>query len=260
VRDEEQKTVRKIFIADPGFEWMSFDYSQIELRVLAQMAHEEHLLEIFAQGGDVHESSARKIFDLLDDEPVTPNQRRVAKIFNFGILYGLSDYGLAKDLNISMGEAKDYITKYYQTFPAIQTFKDDTLAFAKNHQYVETMTHRIRYVPELKSKIYFQRQAGERMAINMPIQGTAADILKIAMINIDRQFHDKGLESYLSSQIHDEIIFAVKLDEKEIVVPIILDEMTQAFVKLKQEFQLSQEIEVALTVSESEGANWFELK
>jgi len=260
VRDEEQKDVRKIFIIDNDYLWMSYDYSQIELRVLAQMANEQNMIEIFSHDGDIHQESARKIFNLAVNEKVTDQQRRVAKVFNFGIIYGLSEFGLAKDLNISFAAAKEFIQKYFESFPAIENFKVETLKFASQHGYVETLTRRSRYVPELHSKIYFQRQAGERAAINMPIQGTAADILKLAMINIFEEFKTQKLKSYMSSQIHDEIIFAVEKSEAKVVQKIIEQEMKKAFNVLKEKFKLTEPIKVKLTVSSSEGKNWYELK
>jgi DNA polymerase-1 len=235
---------------------MSFDYSQIELRVLAQMANEEHMIEIFSHDGDIHAASARKIFNLPENGSVNPAQRRIAKIFNFGIIYGLSEYGLAKDLNISFSEAKEFIEKYFESFPAIEKFKNETLDFAKKHGYVKTLTNRRRYVlKELESKIYFQRQAGERAAINMPIQGTAADILKLAMINIFKIFQKNNLQSYMSSQIHDEIIFVVAKKEMKQVQKIVEEEMDSALQVLKEKFALKEEIKVKLTVSYSTGNN-----
>ncbi|ATG97558.1 DNA polymerase I [Mesoplasma lactucae] len=258
-RDDDQKEVRKIFIVDEGYTFYSYDYSQIELRVLAQMADEKHMLEIFSHEGDIHANSAARIFG-VDPKDVTPDMRRTAKVFNFGIIYGLSAYGLSKDLNIGVGKAQDLITRYYETFPGIKTFKDKTLAFAEENGYVETMSRRRRYIPELKSKVRFQREFGERAAINMPIQGTAADILKIAMINIYNEFKKQNLKSFMSSQIHDEIIFSIKNEEIEIATKIIEEQMDKAFKDLSKTFEGTDEIKVKLEESKSSGNNWYQLK
>ena len=258
-REPEQRDVRKIFVVDEGYTFYSYDYSQIELRVLAQMAHEEHMLEIFAKNGDIHAESASRIFH-VEQSQVDKEMRRVAKVFNFGIIYGLSAFGLSKDLRIGYKQAQELIDRYYEVFPAIKTFKDKTIAFANQEGYVETMSTRRRYLPELKSGVRFQKEFGERAAVNMPIQGTAADLLKIAMINIDQEFQESELTSFMSCQIHDEIIFSLKDEEIKQAKQIITKHMDEAFIKLKSIFCPKEVIEVKLITSESKGKNWAQLK
>ncbi|WP_026389186.1 DNA polymerase I [[Acholeplasma] multilocale] len=260
VHDKDQKEVRKIFITKDDRKFYSFDYSQIELRVLAQMGCEETLIEIFENNRDVHAEAARKIFGLAPDEQITDDQRRVAKVFNFGIIYGLSDFGLANDLKISIPEAKQYIASYYESFPGIAKFKEEEIEFAKEHGYALTLANRRRNIDELKSTNYQLRQFGERVAVNMPIQGTAADVLKVAMINIFNIFKDKNIESKMIAQIHDEIIFEIVNEEEKKVVEIIKNEMQNALKDMFDLLDIKEDIKVELEVSQASGANWFELK
>ncbi|ATZ18578.1 DNA polymerase I [Williamsoniiplasma somnilux] len=260
IHDLDQKEVRKIFVVRNSSTFYSFDYSQIELRVLAQMAPERQLLSIFANNGDVHEATARKIFSLDENQIVEPEMRRVAKVFNFGIIYGLSDFGLANDLNISIPEAKNIIQKYYESFPDILEFKKRIIKFANDNGYVATIANRKRIINELKSLNYQVRQFGERVAVNMPIQGTAADILKVAMIDIYSEIIKNNYKTKMIAQIHDEIIFEIPEIELNIVPKIIKDKMINAISKMFGLLNTNQIANVELKVSQAIGKNWFELK
>ncbi|PPE06141.1 DNA polymerase I [Williamsoniiplasma lucivorax] len=259
IRDDDQKQVRKIFITEPGKTFFSFDYSQIELRVLAQIAPEHQMLEIFKAHGDIHTEAAKNIFK-VDASQVTPDMRRVAKVFNFGILYGLSDYGLANDLGISIPQAKEYINAYYESYPDLAKFKTAIVEFAKANNFVLTDSNRKRYISELKSPNHQVREFGKRIAINMPIQGTAADILKVAMIEIYFAFEKNNFKSKMVAQIHDEIIFEIAEQEQAQVLPIIREKMLNAYQELLNIVQKTEEVKVNLEISESCGDNWFVLK
>ncbi|ATZ16452.1 DNA polymerase I [Entomoplasma freundtii] len=260
VRDEDQKQVRKILVSAPGSEFYSFDYSQIELRVIAQVAPEPNLLKIFKDHGDVHEETARKIFNLKPNEPVTREMRRQAKVVNFGIIYGLSPYGLSKDLNISVSEAKKIIDSYYANFPAIAQYREKVINLAKTTGYAENVVHRQRRIPELASANYHLKQFGERVAVNTPLQGTSADILKVAMNNIYTDLQKNDRQTMMVAQIHDEIIFSIPNEEVKLVVPMIKTKMEHAFIDLLDLVNQGHLISIALEVSESHGKNWLELK
>ncbi|WP_338984786.1 DNA polymerase I [Spiroplasma endosymbiont of Diplazon laetatorius] len=260
VRDEEQKNVRKIFIINDENIYLSFDYSQIELRVLADILKEEKLIQIFSMKRDIHSEAARSIFNLSESEEVNSDQRRVAKIFNFGILYGLSDFGLAKDLKISIPQAKEYIKAYYQGFPQILKFKEEVIKFGYEHGYVETLGNRRRYIYELSNSNYMVKQFGERAAVNAPIQGTAADILKVAMINVFKNLNENDLESKMVAQIHDEIILLVKKTELEQVKEIVLETMKKAYDDLLEVSNKQRKALVELEINYSQASDWFNLK
>ncbi|WP_338971590.1 DNA polymerase I [Spiroplasma endosymbiont of Panorpa germanica] len=260
IRDEDQKEVRKIFTCEPEWEYQSFDYSQIELRVLAQIAPEKNMIDIFAQKRDIHTEAARLIYNIPKDQEVNSEMRRTAKIFNFGIIYGLSDFGLSNDLNIPINQAKRFIEAYFQSFPDILVYKEKLIQQAKECGYVETIAKRRRYIYELLSSNYQVRQFGERAALNAPIQGSAADILKLAMINIDEQIKKHNLKSTMVAQIHDEIIFYVLKEESKFVKEIIIKEMGLALEKLFEIMNLQDKVAVELEISSSQGKNWFELK
>lgn len=260
VRDDEQRQVRRILITQPGYEFYSFDYSQIELRVVAQVAPEPNLIKIFQNHGDVHAETARKIFNLKPNEKITSEMRRQAKIVNFGIIYGLSAYSLSKDLNISVSEAQQMIKSYYENFPEIANYRDRMIKFGKEHGYVENIVHRQRKIPEIHSQNYHLKQFGERIAINTPLQGTSADILKVAMNNIFANLQKKHLKTQMIAQIHDEIIFNIPDSEVTEVIPMIKQEMKNAFVDLLNLINQGNLISIQLEVSESHGKNWLELK
>ena len=246
IRMELGREIRKVFIPSPGYVFFDADYSQIELRVLAHMSGDEKLIEAYNQAKDIHTMTASQVFGVPFDE-VTPEQRRNAKAVNFGIIYGISSFGLGKDLSISMQEAKEYIESYFETYPGIKGFLDGLVSFANETGFSETMFGRRRPIPELKSKNYMTRQFGERVAMNAPIQGTAADIMKLAMIKVSGQLKEKELKSRLILQVHDEILVETSEDEKELVKEIITDSMMNAV-----------SLRVPLEIDLNEGKNWFE--
>ena len=246
IRIELGKMIRKVFHPAKGDLFVDSDYSQIELRVLAHVADDEKLIEAFQNGQDIHRTTASHVFGVPFDE-VTDLQRRNAKAVNFGIVYGISAFGLSQDLNISRKEAQEFIDKYFETYPKIKAFLDSTVEQAKKDGYIKTMFNRIRPIPELSSSNFMQRQFGERVAMNSPIQGTAADIIKIAMIRVhDRLIRDK-LKSKLILQVHDELLIETLEEEKEQVIALLEEEMKNA-VKLK----------VSMEVGTETGYDWYD--
>lgn len=227
VRDEEGKEVRKAFVASEGHVLMSADYSQIELRMLAHMADEHEMIEAFLTGIDVHTKTAMEIYD-VDAENVTDTMRRNAKTVNFGIVYGQSEYGLSEQLAISRAEAKRFIEKYFSSYPNIKIFMDDVIDYCKEHGYVKTLFNRRRYIPEIHDKNHMTREFGKRAAMNAPIQGSAADLIKKAMILIDRRMQEEHMKSTMILQIHDELIFDVVEDEIDAMKRLIEDGMQHA--------------------------------
>ena len=246
IRIELGKMIRKVFHPAKGNLFVDSDYSQIELRVLAHAADDEKLIEAFQNGQDIHRTTASHVFGVPFDE-VTDLQRRNAKAVNFGIVYGISAFGLSQDLNISRKEAQEFIDKYFETYPKIKAFLDSTVEQAKKDGYIKTMFNRIRPIPELSSSNFMQRQFGERVAMNSPIQGTAADIIKIAMIRVhDRLIRDK-LKSKLILQVHDELLIETLEEEKEQVIALLEEEMKNA-VSLK----------VSMEVGTETGYDWYD--
>ena len=246
IRIELGKLIRKVFHPKKGNLFIDSDYSQIELRVLAHMSGDEKLINAFKNNQDVHRTTAAEVFHVPFDE-VTPLQRRNAKAVNFGIVYGISAFGLAKDLGIGRKEAQDYIDRYFETYPKIKAFLDTTVADAKEKGYIVTMFGRIRPIPELSSGNFMQRQFGERVAMNSPIQGTAADIIKIAMINVHDRLICEGYKSRLILQVHDELLIETCEDEKDAVVNLLEEEMQQA-----------SDMSVGLDVDTAFGYDWYE--
>ncbi len=240
------KELRKVFIPKDGCVFIDADYSQIELRVLAHMSGDESLIEAYNSAQDIHRITASKVFKTPFDE-VTELQRRNAKAVNFGIVYGISSFGLSQDLSISRKEASEYIKQYFETYPGIKAFLDKTVERAKEDGYVRTLYGRIRPIPELASSNFMQRSFGERIAMNSPIQGTAADIMKIAMITVDRQLRKSGLKSRIVLQVHDELLLEVEKDEKDVVQKIVADSMMNA-----------ANLKVRLEIGISSGKNWLE--
>lgn len=237
VRDEDGKYIRKAFFYDEDDLYLlSLDYSQIELRLLAEMSSCQTLIDIFNHGGDIHASTARKVFNIPDDQEVPSALRRKAKAVNFGIVYGISDWGLAEQIDCSVSEAKVIIDSFYKIYPEIKTYFDRILEEAKKTNYVVTMFNRRRYIKELASDNYQTREFGRRAAKNAPIQGTAADLIKIAMIKIDQALTEKKLKSRLVLQIHDELIFKVYEEEKDQVYSLakeIMEHVIDSKVKLE---------------------------
>lgn len=246
IRMDLGRQLRKVFEPQEGCVFLDADYSQIELRVLAHMSGDEHLIEAYCQGQDIHRATAAKVFHTPFDE-VTDLQRRNAKAVNFGIVYGISAFGLSRDLDISRKEAEEIIAQYFASYPAIKEFLDGLVAKAKKSGYAETMFGRRRPVPELASSNYMQRSFGERVAMNSPIQGTAADIIKIAMIRVAERLQEERLQSRIVLQVHDELLVETWLDEKERVKQILEEEMPAA-----------AELKVSLDVEVEEGSNWYE--
>ena len=247
IRTPEGHMIRKMFVpTNPNNSIYSADYSQIELRVLAHMANVKGLKEAFNNGIDIHTKTAMDVFHKTE---ITKEDRRKAKAVNFGIIYGISAFGLAQDIDISNYEAKQFIDNYYEAYPEIKKYMDDTIEFCKQTGYVKTLKNRIRYIPEINSKIYMQREFAKRMAMNAPIQGSAADIMKIAMVNVDKKMEELNLKSKILVQVHDEMVFEVEKGEEEVLQKLVRQEMTSA-VKL----------DVILEVGDSFGKNWYEVK
>ena len=247
IRTERGKEIRKAFVAgEPDGVIVSADYSQIELRIMAHISQDQHLIQAFREGRDIHSATAEKIFGISHDE-VTPDQRRIAKTANFGIMYGISSFGLAQRLGISRTEAKKLIDDYFAAFPAIRSFIDDTVASARENGYVETLFGRRRYLPDISSRNATVRALAERTAVNAPIQGTAADIIKMAMINVDRKMSEAGLKSRMVLQIHDELLFDTVHDEIDTLMSIVKEQMEHV-----------TELTVPLTVECNYGKNWLE--
>lgn len=248
IRMELGRMIRKVFVPKPGFVFLDADYSQIELRVLAHMSGDEMLIEAYKQAQDIHRITASQVFGIPFDE-VTPLQRRNAKAVNFGIVYGISSFGLSQDLSITRKEAQEYIEQYFATYPGIKKYLDGEVQKAKELGYVETMFGRRRPVPEISSSNFMQRSFGERIAMNSPIQGTAADIIKIAMVRVNRALRQAGLKSRLILQVHDELLIETAQEELEQVSRILADEMRNA-AKLRVELEIDMHT----------GTDWYEAK
>ena len=223
VRSEEGKLIRKAFVSHNGY-LVSFDYSQIELRILAHMAHVTNLIDAFNQGKDIHRHTAALVFGVKDEE-VTPQMRSQAKAVNFGIIYGMSEFRLSKDIGMSISEARDFINKYFETYPEVKTYMDEVVETCKKQGYVSTLLNRKRYIPTINDKNFMVRQQAQRYAMNTPIQGTGADILKLAMIEVDKALKEKNLKSQMILQVHDELIFDVFEDELEEVMSLVKEKM-----------------------------------
>ena len=249
VRDEEGKVIRKAFLAsDQDHILISSDYSQIELRILSALSHEEKMIEAFNKHIDIHTKTAMDIFNVTHDE-VNDTLRRKAKAINFGVIYGISDFGLAKQAGLSLQEARHYIDTYFVTYPNIKAFLDTSIAFCKEKGYVTTMMKRRRYIKEINDKNYMLREFGKRAAMNSRIQGSAADLIKVAMIKISKKIKEMGLKSKMVLQIHDELIFDVPLSEKEVMLKLIDEEMKNAY-----------KLDVLLDNSISYAYSWYDAK
>lgn len=247
VRSEEGKLIRKAFVSHNGY-LVSFDYSQIELRILAHMAHVTNLIDAFNQGKDIHRHTAALVFGVKDEE-VTPQMRSQAKAVNFGIIYGMSEFRLSKDIGMSISEARDFINKYFETYPEVKTYMDEVVETCKKQGYVSTLLNRKRYIPTINDKNFMVRQQAQRYAMNTPIQGTGADILKLAMIEVDKALKEKHLKSQMILQVHDELIFDVFEDELEEVMSLVKEKMENCI-----------KMDVPLIVEGNYAKNWCELK
>ncbi len=248
IREELGKLIRKAFVPKDGNKIASFDYSQIELRVFAHMANATDMINAFKSGIDIHTKTASQIFH-VEIGDVTKEMRRKAKAVNFGIIYGISTFGLSEDLNINIDEAKEFIDSYLKTFPGIKNYMNSLIHNAYQDGYVKTLMNRKRVIDEIKNKNYIIRQSGERMALNTPIQGTAADILKKAMVEIDREITRLNLKSKMLLQVHDELIFELDKNEEETVVKLVKNIMENTY-KLKVPLEVDAEI----------GYNWYDAK
>lgn len=246
VRGDDGKEIRKAFIPENGCEFFSADYSQIELRIMAHLSQDQHMIAAFKDDDDVHAATAAKIYHKPIEE-VTKDERRKAKTANFGIIYGISAFGLAERLNIPRKEAKDLIDNYFKEYPRIKEFMDESIAVARERGYIETILHRRRYLPDINSGNSVVRGYAERNAVNAPIQGSAADIIKIAMVRISKRFKEENLRSKMILQVHDELNFSVFPDEKEKVQNIVVSEMENAF-----------PLSVPLKADYGWGKNWLE--
>ncbi|NQI70258.1 DNA polymerase I [Streptococcus suis] len=250
VRLEQGRLIRKAFV--PSLEdsvLLASDYSQIELRVLAHISKDEHLIEAFQKGVDIHTSTAMRVFGIEKAEDVTANDRRNAKAVNFGVVYGISDFGLSNNLGISRKEAKDYIDTYFERFPGIKNYMETIVREARDKGYVETIYKRRRELPEINSRNFNVRNFAERTAINSPIQGSAADILKVAMINLDKAIEEAGLSTRMLLQVHDEIVLEVPKTELETVKKLVKETMESAIA-----------LSVPLIADENDGQTWYEAK
>ena len=247
-RFELGKRVRKVFKPEKGKIYLDADYSQIELRVLASISGDEHMIEAFKEGKDIHKQAASKVFKTPIEE-VTKEQRSNAKAVNFGIVYGISDFGLGEQLGIGRKKAKQYIEEYLEQYAGIKQFMENITEQAKEQGYVETLFHRRRYIPELKSNNYMVRQFGARAAMNTPIQGTAADIMKIAMIKVYNEIKSRKLKSKIILQVHDEMMVETPIEEKEEMINI-----------MKKCMESATKLEVPLIVEISDAENWYECK
>ena len=246
VRDELGREIRKAFIPNDGELLLSADYSQIELRIMAHLSGDANMLEAFNSGQDIHAATAAKIYKIPLEE-VTPDMRRKAKTANFGIIYGISTFGLSERLGIPRAEAKELIDGYFETYPDIKRYMEEVIQRAKEQGYVETIYGRKRYLADINSQNSVVRGFAERNAINAPIQGSAADIIKIAMVRIQEQLEKKNLKATMTMQVHDELNFSVPKDELEVVRQLVIGEMQQAI-----------QLKVPLIADCGVGDNWLE--
>ncbi len=247
IRYEEGKKIRQAFI--PEYDYiLSFDYSQIELRVVAGLADVAALIEAFNSGMDIHTKTASDIFGVAVDK-VTKDMRRQAKAINFGIIYGMSDFGLSNQVGVSIIEAKNFIERYFASYPEIKAYMDHQIEFCQEHGYVSTMMNRRRYIPEINEKNFMRRELGKRLAMNTPIQGSAADLLKLAMIKVNQLMKEKKVQSKMILQVHDELVFDIKKEELDVMSEIIREGMEQVY-----------PMKVSLKAEGSYGKTWYDLK
>lgn len=249
IRLEEGRRIRKMFVpTDADHVLLAADYNQIELRVLAHISRDEHLIDAYRKDQDIHQMTASKVFDIPFDQ-VTRDQRREAKAVNFGIVYGISDFGLSENIDIPIAAAKDYIQKYFEEYPDIKAYMDNIVKYCEDNGYVKTLLGRIREIPEIHSRNFNLRSFAKRTAMNTPIQGTAADIIKLSMIKVDEEIKKNGLQSRMILQVHDELIFDAHRDELDRLKDIVQNAMEGAY-----------PLDVPLKVSMDTGDNWYETK
>ena len=248
VKTEMGRDIRKVFVADDNCKLVDADYSQVELRVLAHMSGDENMIDAFKHGEDIHSKTASQIFD-VDIKDVTSKQRIEAKAINFGIIYGKTDFGLSQDLNIPVATAKAYIDSYFNKYPKIKEFMDEAVESATETGYATTILNRRRYIPEIKASNFIVRNQGKRFAMNAPIQGSAADIIKVAMVNVYNKLKENNMKSKLILQVHDELIVEAVDEELEMAEKIVREEMENA-----------QSMDVKLDVDLNTGDSWYETK
>jgi DNA polymerase-1 len=246
IRTPEGRRIRQAFVAPPGFVLLAADYSQIELRIMAHLSGDEGLLQAFADDRDIHQATAAEVFE-LEPEDVTPDHRRSAKVINFGLMYGMSAFGLARQLGTTRGEAQEYVDLYFERYPGVKAFMDGTRARAHEDGFVETVFGRRLYLPEINDRNAQRRQYAERSAINAPMQGTAADIIKRAMIALHEWLAESGMDARMIMQVHDELVFEVSNEDQEIVRDKIVSMMSSA-----------ADLSVPLKVDAGLGSNWDE--
>ena len=246
IRSEAGREIRKAFIAEQGNCILAADYSQIELRIMAHLSADKGLLDAFSKGLDIHKATAAEVFS-VPVEKVSADQRRNAKAINFGLIYGMSAFGLARQLKIGRNEAQQYIDQYFARYPGVRHYMDNTRAVAAKHGYVETLFGRRLYLPEINASNGMRRQAAERAAINAPMQGTAADIIKLAMISVDNWINETGLDARLIMQVHDELVMEV--NQRQIA------EVSEG---LKLIMESAAKLDVPLVVDVGTGKNWDE--
>jgi DNA polymerase I len=244
IRTAEGRRIRKAFVAAPGMRLLAADYSQIELRIMAHLSDDERLLEAFAAGEDIHKATAAEVFDCALDQ-VQSEQRRAAKAINFGLMYGMSSWGLARQLEIGRKEADEYIERYFERYPGVRRYMDQTRAVAKKQGYVETLFGRRLWLDEIRARNPQRRQAAERAAINAPMQGTAADIIKRAMIEVDAWIEQSRLPARLIMQVHDELVLEVDDSAVDEVRAGVIERMAGA-----------AELKVELLVEAGVGSDW----
>jgi DNA polymerase-1 len=248
VRGEVGREIRQAFVAPPGSYLLAGDYSQIDLRALAHLSRDVGLMRAFSRDEDIHTATASQLFD-VDASGVKPDMRRLAKTVNFGVIYGMSDYGLEQATELSRQEAAQFITSYFEKYPGVRGYLESTKKQARELGYVQTLLGRKRFIPEIKSSNRQVREAAERMAINMPVQGTSADIIKVAMVNLYREMVKRRLKSKMLLQVHDELIFEVPQEEMEIMRRLVPQVMSTALV-----------LSVPLKVDIKAGSNWGEME
>jgi DNA polymerase-1 len=248
IRTELGKTIRRAFVADPGFVILSADYSQVELRILAHITQDESLIETFRRGADIHRATASKMFNIPEDQ-LSAEQRRAAKVINFGVLYGMSAFRLSNELSISTAQAKDFIDAYFARYPKIQEYLDRTLEEARSTGKVTTLFGRVRYIPEIHNRSFTVRGNAERMATNAPIQGTAADILKLAMIALEKRLQTEGDGARMLLTVHDEIVIEAPEKTAAAVSGIVKGTMETIY-----------PLAVPLAVDTHWGKSWYEAK
>jgi DNA polymerase-1 len=246
IRTPAGRRIRDAFVPAPGCQLLSADYSQIELRILAHLADDPGLQRAFHEDRDIHQLTASEIFDVRPEQ-VTGEQRSAAKAINFGLMYGMGAFRLGRDLHISQDEAKSYIARYFERYPAVKSYMDGTVERGRELGYVETLLGRRRYVPELQSKNRMRRTAAERAAINAPVQGTAADLIKLAMLRVADALSEAGLKARMVLQVHDELVFDAPTEEIDALQALVVREMEGVYT-----------LKVPLRVSAATGNNWNE--